>query len=195
MASASPRCPPSSKEHDTLQRFVAGQFSLPQLYKPHITPPLVSACHFALYNLKALQLGSKNMTRVMGGDEWYWRGGGGPDKPLFSTAQIASYTPMRLSAQDYNLVGVQKMICKTHIWQRVFTTMTPLACTYQNSAIEIAEIPRRKLRTGYLNCCIIRKQQQREMVSPCIHCEVTSWPTSIQSVRNPYSLGLQISHF
>ena len=39
--------------------------------KPRITPPLVSACHFTLYNLKAL--GSKNMTRVMGVEV----GGGG----------------------------------------------------------------------------------------------------------------------
>lgn len=57
--------------------FLGGKFSLPQLYKPDISPPLVTACHFTLYNLKALQLGSKkHVMCAMVDDERYGEGKG-----------------------------------------------------------------------------------------------------------------------
>lgn len=46
------------------------KFSPPELYKPHITPLLISACHVTLHNKKALHLGSKkNVMCVTAGDE------------------------------------------------------------------------------------------------------------------------------
>lgn len=58
--------------------------------------------------------------------------GGGQHRqpPFFPLSPAGLIYPSRLLTQDYNLVGIQKRICKTRIWLPVFTTMILLACAY-----------------------------------------------------------------